>query len=121
MSTDPRPAHSPTPWRMERVKDSAQVTWAFWINASDGKDVCNVRNWRARSVPIQKDEPEANARYIVTAVNTHADAITLAREVVALLSGDRFGKAWYMDGSEFYRDAHKVEESARALLAKGNQ
>jgi hypothetical protein len=119
--TNPRPAQSvtPTPWYVDDE-----------LPPSDRGVFVRVGRF---GVPISSDEPydsspltnedakarnRADARLIVTAVNAHAEAVELAREVVALFTSDRFGKAWYMDGSEFYRDAHKVEESARSLLAK---
>jgi len=114
-------AHTADEWRLIReTHPTLKNHVGFRIDSGD-VTVCSIH--LRPDVPVAIDE--ANARTIVTAVNTHADAVELAREVVADCQCRGTGTMQYIRSGyqepptfDTFPCERKPCLSARSLLAK---
>src|SRR5690242_19371729 len=113
--------HNPLPWY---VKDGKGVM----LGSSGKKDsifICDrsAGTWVAE-LPAGK-ESEANAEFIITAVNSHAElvaALELARLTIDALTDDlRKANVWDNDGGEQVYTTREALEQINTALAKARQ
>lgn len=105
--TNPRHAHSPTPWAIYGDPNDPTAIVTGERQPVHRRVIARVDHPSASSA-FTEAECAANARLIAAAVNTHADAVELAHSLIA----------WRDDPNAGASKLAAVVERARALLAK---
>lgn len=99
------PKHTPTPWNVEKITGNKETI--FWLQAN-GSNIFTSAN----SATIYAGEDEANAAFIVRAVNSHDEMIASLKDILS-----RF-KSCIADGNgELSGDAPAIK-TAETLIAK---
>jgi len=105
--------HTPTPWTLGRISKHSQT--AFIDAMHQDPDLKHV-DWRdmiqcngCYELPDKGiEKAEANARFVVKAVNYHERLREALRELLGRVENDADSKSWFLD----------EQAEARALLAE---
>lgn len=98
------------PWSIREEIDGRNAGWMTWIMAGDkGVAVCNNQA-RAATFRASKNESEANARLIVTAVNYHHRLREALQKV--LDEGDDIGGDSFQEGRALLTELDNLENGS---------
>jgi len=88
--------HTELPWRVTMEMDGVCAGWKTWVIDSNGFGVAVCNNQTRRGVfRANKEESEASAQLIVTAVNNHARLIEFIQYAIDRSDVDE--KDWVLE------------------------
>lgn len=99
-------SHTPTPWRMYLQGDSTS-----WRITPKPEGVPATGLGEIASIPNYGEESQANAAFIVRAVNAHDSLVEALRNVVAAFGGDM--DWWNNEGLSRHESTGKTSEEIR--------